>query len=148
MDERFMREALSLAERAASEGEVPVGAVIVYNGEIIASGYNRRESDKNALAHAEIIAIDAACKARGGWRLSGCTLYVTLEPCLMCAGAIVNARIDRVVYALPDPKSGAFGSVTDVSELPVNHHPEVTNGVLAEPCKEVLQSFFKKLRKK
>lgn len=143
-----MREALSLAERAASEGEVPVGAVIVYNGEIIASGYNRRESDKNALAHAEIIAIDAACKARGGWRLSGCTLYVTLEPCLMCAGAIVNARIDRVVYALPDPKSGAFGSVTDVSELPVNHHPEVTNGVLAEPCKEVLQSFFKKLRKK
>lgn len=143
-----MREALSLAERAASEGEVPVGAVIVYNGEIIASGYNRRESDKNALAHAEIIAIDAACKARGGWRLSGCTLYVTLEPCLMCAGAIVNARIDRVVYALPDPKSGAFGSVTDVSELPVNHHPEVTNGVLAEPCKEVLQSFFKKLRQR
>lgn len=143
-----MREALSLAERAASEGEVPVGAVIVYDGEIIASGYNRRESDKNALAHAEIIAIDAACKARGGWRLSGCTLYVTLEPCLMCAGAIVNARIDRVVYALPDPKSGAFGSVTDVSELPVNHHPEVTNGVLAEPCKEVLQSFFKKLRQR
>lgn len=143
-----MREALSLAERAASEGEVPVGAVIVYNGDIIASGYNRRESDKNALAHAEIIAIDAACKARGGWRLSGCTLYVTLEPCLMCAGAIVNARIDRVVYALPDPKSGAFGSVTDVSEFPVNHHPEVTNGVLAEPCKEVLQSFFKKLRQR
>ena len=143
-----MREALSLAERAASVGEVPVGPVIEYEGEIIARGYNRRESDKNALAHAEIIAIDAACKARGGWRLSGCTLYVTLEPCLMCAGAIVNARIDRVVYALPDPKSGAFGSVTDVSELPVNHQPEVTNGVLAAPCKEVLQSFFKKLRQR
>ncbi len=143
-----MEEALHLAERAASEGEVPVGAVVVYDGEIIAEGYNRRESDKNALAHAEILAIDAACKARGGWRLSGCTLYVTLEPCLMCAGAIVNARIDRVVYALPDPKSGAFGSVTDVSTLALNHHPEVLSGVLAEPCKEVLQSFFKKLRQK
>ena len=147
-DERFMREALVLACEAATEGEVPVGAVIVKDGKIIAMGRNRRETDKHALAHAEIEAIDNACRVLGGWRLFGCTLYVTLEPCPMCAGAIINARIDRLVYGAPDPKAGSCGSLTDLFALPYNHHPETERGVLESECAAVLKEFFKSLRKK
>lgn len=146
--ERFMRAALALAREAAAEGEVPVGAVIVKDGEIIATGRNRREVAKQALAHAEIEAIANACAALGGWRLSGCTLYVTLEPCPMCAGAIINARLDRVVYGAPDPKAGSCGSLTDLFELPYNHQPLTERGVLEEDCAAVLKEFFKSLRKK
>ncbi len=147
-DERYMREALRLAAEAAAEGEVPVGAVIVKDGEIIATGRNRREVDRHALAHAEIEAIHHACAALGGWRLSGCTLYVTLEPCPMCAGAIINARIDRVVYGTPDPKAGSCGSLTDLFALPYNHRPENDSGVLQEECAAVLRDFFRSLRRR
>ncbi len=143
-----MKEALVLAADAADEGEVPVGAVIVKDGAVIASGRNRREVGKNALAHAEIEAIHNACALLGGWRLSGCTLYVTLEPCPMCAGAIINARIDRVVYGAPDPKAGSCGSLTDLFALPYNHRPALTGGVLEAECAAVLQSFFRRLRRK
>lgn len=143
-----MREALALAADAADEGEVPVGAVVVKDGAVIASGRNRRELGKNALAHAEIEAIHNACTLLGGWRLSGCTLYVTLEPCPMCAGAIINARIDRVVFGAPDPKAGSCGSLTDLFSLPYNHHPALTGGVLEAECAALLQSFFRRLRKK
>ena len=146
--ERFMCAALALAREAAAEGEVPVGAVIVKDGEIIATGRNRREVAKQALAHAEIEAIANACAALGGWRLSGCTLYVTLEPCPMCAGAIINARLDRVVYGAPDPKAGSCGSLTDLFELPFNHQPQTERGVLEDECAAVLKEFFKSLRKK
>lgn len=145
-DERWMREALCLAREAAAEGEVPVGAVIVKDGAIIAAGRNRRETDKQALAHAEIEAIGAACAVLGGWRLFGCTLYVTLEPCPMCAGAIINSRIDRVVYGAPDPKAGSCGSLIDLFELPYNHRPTVERGVLEDECAAVLKDFFKSLR--
>lgn len=147
-DERFMRAALALAQEAGGEGEVPVGAVIVKNGEIIATGRNRREADKHALAHAELEAISNACAALGGWRLFDCTLYVTLEPCPMCAGAIINARVDRLVYGAPDPKAGSCGSLTDLFALPYNHHPQTTSGVLEEECAAVLKAFFKSLRNK
>ena len=143
-----MALALGQARLAYELGEVPVGAVIVQDGRVIASGYNRREVDKNALSHAEHTAIDNACKALGGWRLPRCTLYVTLEPCLMCSGAIIHSRIDRVVFGVRDEKSGAFGSVLDVNALPLNHKVEVTEGVCAEECKEILQSFFKELRER
>lgn len=146
--EQFMRAALALAREAAAEGEVPVGAVIVKDGEIIATGRNRREVAKQALAHAEIEAIANACAALGGWRLSGCTLYVTLEPCPMCAGAIINARLDRVVYGAPDPKAGSCGTLTDLFELPFNHQPQTERGVLEDECAAVLKDFFKSLRKK
>ena len=146
--ERWMRAALALAREAAAEGEVPVGAVIVKDGEIIATGRNRREVAKQALAHAEIEAIANACAVLGGWRLSGCTLYVTLEPCPMCAGAIINARIDRVVYGAPDPKAGSCGTLTDLFELPFNHQPQTERGVLEDECAAVLKDFFKSLRKK
>ncbi len=146
MDERYMRIALELAQEAAAEGEVPVGAVVVREGEVIGSGRNRRELGKNALAHAEIEAIDQACRTLGGWRLSGCTLYVTLEPCPMCAGAIINARIDRVVQGTTDPKAGSCGSIVDLFSLPYNHRPELTTGVLADECKALLQAFFRRLR--
>ncbi len=145
-DERFMCAALELAREAADEGEVPVGAVIVKDGEIIATGRNRRELDRQALAHAEIEAIGRACEALGGWRLSGCTLYVTLEPCPMCAGAIINARIDRLVYGASDPKAGSCGSLTDLFELPYNHHPATERGVLESECVAVLKEFFRALR--
>ncbi len=148
IDEHFMREALRLAEEAATEGEVPVGAVLVKDGTVIATGRNRRELGKNALAHAEIEAINNACALLGGWRLSGCTLYVTLEPCPMCAGAIINARIDRVVFGAPDPKAGSCGSLTDLFALPYNHRPALTSGVLEAECAAVLQSFFRRLRNK
>lgn len=146
-DEKFMRAALEIAKEAAADGEVPVGAVIVKNGEIIAVGRNRREVDRQALAHAELEAIRAACEALGGWRLFDCTLYVTLEPCPMCAGAIINARIDRVVYGAPDPKAGSCGSITDLFALPYNHQPITGSGVLEEECAAVLKDFFRALRK-
>ncbi len=145
-DEQWMQEALRQAELAAAEGEVPVGAVVVKDDRVIAVGRNRRECGKNALAHAEIEAINGACEALGGWRLAGCTLYVTLEPCPMCAGAIINSRIDRVVYGTADPKAGSCGSLTNLFALPYNHQPILENGVLQDECAAVLQSFFKQLR--
>ena len=149
MDDRFyMEKALSLAAEAAAEGEVPVGCVIVRNGEIVAQGRNCRETEKSALGHAEIQAIDAACKALGGWRLWDCTLYVTLEPCCMCAGAIINARIPRVVFGAMDEKYGACGSVCDLFSMNFNHKPQVTAGVMEEESKALMEEFFRDLRVK
>ena len=148
MHEKFMNEALLLAKEAASEGEVPVGCVIVRDGEIIGRGRNRRETEKNALAHAEIEAINEACRALGGWRLPRCTMYVTLEPCPMCAGAIVNSRIEEAVIALSDPKSGALGSVINFNNYPLNHRVRLTYGVKANEAREYMQRFFTALREK
>ena len=148
MDEQYMRLALELAEQAALEGEVPVGCVIVSDGEIVGRGRNRREVGKSALAHAEIEAIADACRTRGGWRLWKATLYVTLEPCPMCAGAIINARIPRVVYGAKDAKAGSCASIVDLFSLPYNHKPEVLSGVLEEECAAVLKNFFRDLREK
>lgn len=147
MNERFMKRALELAERSALEGEVPVGAVVVKDGEIIGEGRNRRERGKNALYHAEIEAIDSACKKLGGWRLWQCELYVTLEPCPMCAGAIINSRIKKVYYGAYDKKAGSFGSVADFNIIPYNHKPEIISGVMADACSELLTDFFKNLRR-
>lgn len=144
----LMTRAIELAKDAAAEGEVPVGAVISKNGEIIAEGRNRREKGKNALYHAETEAINNACKALGGWRLQDCVLYVTLEPCPMCAGAIINSRISKVVYGAYDLKAGSVGSVVDLFNLPYNHRPEVQSGFMENECKELLTDFFKKLRNK
>lgn len=146
--EEYMRLALALADVAAAEGEVPVGAVIVREGRVIGTGRNRREKARNALAHAELEAIDEACRTAGGWRLFGGELYVTLEPCPMCAGAIINARIDRVYYGAPDPKAGCCGTLTDLYALPFNHHPEVVGGVLETECAAKLTDFFKALRRR
>ncbi len=143
----FMRAAIELARECAKSGEVPVGAVIVKNGEIIAKGYNMREREKLATAHAEIYAIEAACKKLGGWRLPGCTLYVTLEPCAMCAGAIVNSRIDRVVYGADDIRFGACGSLFNINSYPLNHAFEIERGVLGDECRALLSDFFGELRK-
>lgn len=149
MTEReYMQAALTLAGEAAAEGEVPVGAVIVKDGAIIATGRNRREVGRHALAHAELEAIHNACTALGGWRLSGCTLYVTLEPCPMCAGAIINARVDRVVYAAEDPKAGSCGSLTNLFSLPYNHRPVVEHGLMEEESRALLKGFFRRLRSK
>ncbi len=145
-DADFMRQAISLAKEAAAEGEVPVGAVIVKDGGILSTGRNRRELGKNALYHAEIEAINAACKKLGGWRLPGTTLYVTLEPCPMCAGAIINARIGRVVFGAFDPKAGSAGSITDLFAFPYNWKPEVRAGCLEDECAAMLSDFFKNLR--
>ena len=145
-DLKFMDEALVLAAEAAAEGEVPVGCVIVRNGRIVGRGRNRRERDKTALGHGEIEAIADACKNLGGWRLWDCTLYVTLEPCPMCAGAIINARIPRVVYGASDEKSGACGSVCNLFSMEFNHHPQVEKGIREEACSALLQEFFKNLR--
>ena len=147
-DRLFMEEALKLAEEAAAEGEVPVGCVITLGDRIVGRGRNRREVGKNALAHAELEAIDEACRTLGGWRLWQCTLYVTLEPCPMCAGAILNARIPRVVYGAEDPKAGSCGSVTDLFAMSFNHHPQKTQGVMEEECAETLKTFFRTLREK
>ena len=147
-DRDYMAQALALAAEAMAQGEVPVGALIVKNGEVIATGRNRREKGKNALYHAEIEAIDAACKKLGGWRLPGCTLYVTLEPCPMCAGAILNARIDRLVYGASDPKSGSVGSVTDLFMFPFNWSPEVRAGCMEDECAAMLSDFFRRIRLK
>ncbi len=146
MDEQFMRQALALAAEAGREGEVPVGAVITLDGRVVGRGRNRRETAKNALCHAELEAINEACEHLGGWRLWQCTMYVTLEPCPMCAGAIINARIPRLVYGAPDPKAGSCGSVTDLFSLPYNHKPEVVSGLLAEESGALLQEFFARLR--
>lgn len=143
-----MLRALELAREAGEEGEVPVGAVVVYQGKIISEGRNRRERDKNALCHAELEAIDGACRALGGWRLWQCELYVTLEPCPMCAGAIINARIPRVVFGASDPKAGSCGSVTDLFAMPYNHHPQVFSGFLEEEAAGLLRDFFRRLREK
>ena len=141
-DIEYMRQALNEAEKARDEDEVPVGALIVRNGEIIARAYNTREYGKNALYHAEIKAIDEACKFLGGWRLVGCTMYVTLEPCPMCAGAIINSRIERVVYGAPDHKAGAFGTMLNLTDYPL-FKPQIVSGVLAEECAKMLTDFFK-----
>ncbi len=145
-DEYFMREAIKRAEKAEKLNEVPIGAVIVKDGKVIASGYNRREAKQNSLLHAEITAINRACKKTGSWRLCGCTLYVTLEPCSMCAGAVINSRIDRVVFGAYDVRFGAMGSVCELHKMPFNHFPEVSGGVLKEECVLLLKNFFKKLR--
>lgn len=144
--EHWMKTALELAARAAELGEVPVGAVVVKDGEVIGEGFNRREGGKNALAHAELIAIDEACRRLHGWRLFGCTLYVTLEPCPMCAGAVINSRIDGVVFGAYDKKAGSCGSVVNLFGLPYNHFPTAVGGVLEDECAAVLSAFFKKLR--
>lgn len=148
MDEYFMKKALELARESAFEGEVPVGAVVVKDGEIIGTGRNRRELGKNALYHAELEAIDNACKKLGGWRLWQCDLYVTLEPCPMCAGAIINSRIKRVVFGAKDNKAGSFGSVADFNLLPYNHKPEIVSGVLEDECSKILSDFFADLRRR
>ena len=147
-DEELMREALLLAEASAAEGEVPVGCVVTLDGRIVGRGRNRREKNKTALAHAELEAIAEACGALGGWRLWQCELFVTLEPCPMCSGAIINSRIKRVVYGAADPKAGCCGSLTDLFALPFNHRPKVESGLLAEECAQLLKDFFAALRKK
>jgi len=148
-DVKYMKIALEEARLAFEEDEVPVGAVIVdEQGRIIAHTHNRRENDKNALLHAETMAVDEACKALGGWRLHKCTLYVTLEPCPMCGGAIINSRIKRVVYAAKDPKAGCFGSVLNFNSYPFNHKPEITVGVCEKEALMLMGEFFKKLREK
>lgn len=147
MDDRYyMEQALSLAREAAAEGEVPVGCVIVRGDEIVGRGRNRREQDRTALAHAEIEAIGEACRNLGGWRLWECTLYVTLEPCAMCAGAIINARIPRVVYGASDSKFGACRSVCSLFDMAFNHHPQVESGILEEEVVLLMKDFFRNLR--
>ncbi|MGH6629289.1 MAG: tRNA adenosine(34) deaminase TadA [Burkholderiales bacterium] len=146
-DEDFMRVALALAEQARGAGEVPVGAVVVRDGVVIGSGFNSPIGSHDPSAHAEILALRAAAAASGNYRLSGCTLYVTLEPCVMCSGAILHARIGRVVYGAPDPKTGACGSVLNLfAEDTLNHHTAVTGGVLAEECGRLLTGFFQERR--
>ena len=148
-DEKYMRAAIGQARKAGAIGEVPIGCVIVYEDKIIARGYNRRTIDKNVLSHAEIIAIKKACKKMGDWRLEGCTMYVTLEPCPMCAGAIVQARIPKVVIGCMNPKAGCAGSVLDLlHEDGFNHQVEMENGVLEEECSRLMKDFFKALREK
>ncbi len=147
MDEKYMREALRLAEISGEEGEVPVGAVAVWDGRIVGRGRNRRELAKNALCHAELEAINEACTVLGGWRLWKCELYVTLEPCPMCAGAIINARIPRVYYGARDPKGGACGGVVNLFSLPFNHRAEVVGGILEDEAALLLSSFFARLRR-
>lgn len=145
----FMRQALTLAARAADLGEVPVGAVVVYENRVISEAYNERETLPSALAHAELTALERATKALGRWRLTGCTLYVTLEPCVMCAGALVQSRVDRVVYGTPDPKGGAVESLYKILADPrLNHRPSVSAGILAEECGQILSQFFQQRRAK
>lgn len=147
--EKYMKAALKLAHKAAEEGEVPVGAVVVCDGKIVGRGRNRRETKKNALHHAEIEAIEKACRKLGGWRLHRCDLYVTLEPCPMCAGAIVMSRVDRVVYGSTDARAGACESVFNIPGCPaLNHRPEMTAGVLQEECAGIMKRFFKERRAK
>lgn len=143
-----MRIALCEAKKAFDKGEVPVGAVVAKNGIVVAAAHNTRETQKNATHHAELLAIDAACAALGGWRLWECDLFVTLEPCPMCAGAIINSRLRRVVYGAPDAKAGCCGSVTNLFALPFNHAPLLESGLLAEECAALLQAFFGALREK
>lgn len=148
MKECFMKEALRLAYESAQEGEVPVGAVVVLGDEIVGRGRNRRETGKNALAHAELEAIDEACRKLGGWRLWQCDMFVTLEPCPMCTGAIINSRIKKLVYGASDYKAGSCGSVVNLFDLPYNHRPEVVSGFMQEECSTILTDFFRELRNK
>ena len=147
-EEKMMRLALDEAQKAFEMGEVPIGAVVVRGNQVIATAHNLRETEKNALCHAELLAIDRACKKLGGWRLHECDLYVTLEPCPMCAGAIINSRIKRVIFGAHDAKAGACGSCINLFACDFNHHPILYPGVLEKECAEILQAFFKKLRNK
>ena len=142
----FMKEALALAQLSFDEGEVPVGAVVTLGGEIVGRGRNRRELSKNALAHAEIEAINDACKTLGGWRLWQCEMFVTLEPCPMCAGAAINSRLKKVTFGAYDKKAGSCSSLINLFDLPYNHKPEIEGGFMQEECAEILSSFFKELR--
>lgn len=142
----FMKEALAEAKLAEAKGEVPVGAVIVKNGNIIAKGHNLREEKQNALSHAEIECINKACKVLGTWRLEGCEMYVTLEPCPMCTGAIINSRISTLVFGAFDSKAGCIDSVINLCDYPFNHRPEIYGGIMEEECKEILTEFFDKVR--
>ena len=147
-DEKFMKEAIKQAKKAEAIGDVPIGCVIVHDGKIIARGYNKRNKDKTVLAHAELLAMKKACKKLGDWRLEDCTLYVTLEPCPMCAGAIVQARIPRVVIGCRNPKAGCAGSILNLLNVPAfNHQVELTEGILQEECSTLIKEFFRKLRK-
>jgi len=146
---KYMKQAIKLAGKAAELGEVPIGCVIEYQGKVIGRGYNRRTTDKSTLAHAEIIAIKKACKKMGDWRLEDCTMYVTLEPCQMCAGAIVQARVKKVVIGCMNPKAGCAGSILNVLQMEeFNHQVEIERGVLEEECSRMLTDFFKSLRKR
>ncbi len=147
-EQKMMRRALNEAQMAFEAGEVPIGAVVVRGDEIVASAHNLRETEKNALCHAELIAIDRACKKLGGWRLHECELYVTLEPCPMCAGAIINSRIKRVVFGAYDERAGACGSQINLFACDFNHRPVLQPGVLENECAELLRAFFQKLRKR
>lgn len=147
-DSELMGLALEEARKAAALGEVPVGAVVARSGEVVAAAHNTRETEKNALHHAELLAIDAACKKLGGWRLHRCDLYVTLEPCPMCAGALINSRMKTVYYGAPDPKAGSCGSLINLFALPYNHQPALVSGVLEQECADILRHFFRELRKK
>lgn len=144
----FMQKALELAQKAFDEDEVPIGAVVVRNGEIVGTGYNKRDSQKNAMLHAETVAIYNACEKLGGWRLWECDLYVTLEPCPMCTGAIINSRIRNVYYGAKNPKAGACGSVINLFDYPFNHKPNITSGLLEEECSKIMTDFFLKVREK
>ena len=147
IDEKYMKEAIRQAKKAYAIGEVPIGCVIVYEDKIIGRGYNRRTTDKNTLAHAELIAIRKASKKMGDWRLEGCTMYVTLEPCQMCSGAIVQSRMDKVVVGCMNPKAGCAGSILNLLDVPAfNHQVELTEGVLEEECSAMLTDFFRELR--
>ena len=146
MNKEFMKLAITEAQKAAEKGEVPVGAVIVKNGEVIAATHNLREEKQNALSHAEIEAINLACQKLGSWRLDDCELYVTLEPCPMCTGAIINARIKTVIFGAYDSKMGCMDSVINLCDYPFNHRPEIYGGIMEDECLAVLQNFFKKLR--
>ena len=146
MNKEFMKLAITEAQKAAEKGEVPVGAVIVKNGEVIAATHNLREEKQNALSHAEIEAINLACQKLGSWRLDDCELYVTLEPCPMCTGAIINARIKTVIFGAYDSKMGCMDSVINLCDYPFNHQPEIYGGIMEDDCLLVLQNFFKKLR--
>ena len=146
-DEGYMKEAIRQARKAEAIGDVPIGCVIVYEGKIIARGYNRRNKEKTVLAHAELAAMRKACKKIGDWRLEGCTMYITLEPCQMCSGAILQARVDRIVIGCMNPKAGCAGSILNLLDMKeFNHQVEVERGVLEEECSQMLKSFFKKLR--
>ena len=147
-DAHWMHQALLEAKKAAALGEIPVGAVIVRDKQVIARAHNRRELDQDAMAHAEVLCIQQACRVLNSWRLSGCTLYVTLEPCPMCSGAIINSRLDRVVYGAKDDKAGCAGSVADLFVMPFNHTPVIRSGILEEECAAVLSDFFDSLRKR
>lgn len=141
-----MKKALELAKKAFCENEVPIGAVVVRNDEIVGVGYNKRDSEKNAILHAEMMAIYNACKRLGGWRLWECDIYVTLEPCPMCAGAIINSRLRNVYYGAKNPKAGACGSIVNLFDYPFNHKPNVTYGLLEKECSEIMTEFFLKIR--